>query len=118
MSSKKNYNKISTDAAKANVETKNVVETAEEPETKVEVKEEAPAIKVTYGVVSGCDRLNVRSKPNIKSDVICTILKGTEVVVAESGSTKDFYEVHSKDQANSTEGFHGFCMKQYVTIKK
>ena len=112
---KKNYNKISTEAAKANVEIETVETVVEEVVTPV--VEETP-VEVIYGVVDNCVRLNVRTKPNIKSDVICVIPQGTKVVVGKKYSTQAFYEVHSVDNGDATEGFHGFCMKKYITIKK
>ena len=114
--SKKNYNKISTEAAKVNVEPE-IVETVTE-EVLEPVVEESPKVEVIYGVVDNCARLNVRSKPNIKSEVVCVIPAGLKVVVAKMGTTAGFYEVHSVDNGGATEGFHGFAMKKYITIKK
>ena len=115
-SKKKNYNKISTEAAKANAEVE-IVEPVTEEVTEP-VIEEAPKVEVIYGIVDNCARLNVRSKPNIKSEVVCVIPQGLKVVVAKMGTTAGFYEVHSVDNGDATEGFHGFCMKKYITIKK
>ena len=126
--SKKNYNKISTDAAKSNVE----VETVAEPITEEVVDGSGmtegesvigpsitnPETKIIYGIVDNCVRLNVRSKPNVKSEVVCVIPAGLKVVVSKMGTTDGFYEVHSVDNGEATEGFHGFCMKNYILIKK
>lgn len=120
-SKKKNYNKISTEAAKANAELEKVEETVTESvveEVTEPVIEEAPKVEVIYGVVDNCARLNVRVKPNIKSDVVCVIPAGLKVVVCKEHSTQAFYEVHSVDNGDATEGFHGFAMKKYITIKK
>lgn len=119
--SNKNYNKISTEAAKAHVEPEKVEETVMEETTETVVEPviaEEPKVEVIYGVVDNCARLNVRSKPNIKSEVVCVIPAGLKVVVAKMGTTGGFYEVHSVDNGEATEGFHGFCMKKYITIKK
>lgn len=117
--SKKNYNKISTEAAKANVEAETVESVVEEAVITAEpIVEVAPKEKVIYGVVDNCARLNVRSKPSTKSEVICVIPAGLKVVVSKMGTTGGFYEVHSVDNGEATEGFHGFCMKKYITIKK
>lgn len=102
-----NYNKMSTD--KVEKETTDVnVET-------VTNAEEQSETKVIFGVVSNCEKLNVRSKPNIKSDIICVIKKGDKIIIAESGSTNDFYEVHSVE--SEEVGFHGFCMKEFITVE-
>lgn len=110
MSNKKNYNKISTEKAKAEVveEVEAVVETVEAVEVVEEVVEE-PVVMI--GVVANCEKLNVRSKPNVKSDVVCIITKGTEVEIQEANSSKDFYNVIG-------DGFNGFCMKKYISVKK
>lgn len=115
--SKKNYNKISTEAAKANAEVEKVEETVIE-EVAEPVIEAIPEVKVIYGIVANCAKLNVRSKPDIKSQVVCVVTAGLEVVVVEDEAYGDFYEVHSIDNGDATEGFHGFCMKKYITIKK
>ena len=108
---KKNYNKISTEAAKANVEVE-TVETVEEPVTELVAKQ--PENRIVIGVVSNCTRLNVRYTPNIKSNVVKVLDAGTEVEI-EDDERKDFYEVCA---VAGTEYFHGFCMKKYITIKK
>ena len=106
MSSKKNYNKISTDKVKT--ESENLAPVVEE--SLVDAPAE-PVIKNKIGVVCNCEKLNVRSKPTTKSDVVCIIAKGTEVEINDDKSTKGFYNVTSKD-------FTGFCMKQYISIKE
>lgn len=113
---KTNYNKMSN---KPKEDVKKEVEPVVE-EVTVEVEEtavEAPEVEVIYGTVAGCDKLNVRSKPSTNGEIICVIPKGTKIVVAELGSTKDFYEVHSIDDGNATVGFHGWCMKKYISVK-
>lgn len=114
---KTNYNKMSN-KAKEDVK-KDIEPVVEEVTVDAEpiVEEPVLEVKVVYGTVVDCEKLNVRSKPSIKGDIICVITKDTKVVVAESGSTKDFYEVHSIDDANVTVGFHGWCMKKYISVK-
>lgn len=115
--SKKNYNKISTEAAKANVEAEIVEETVTE-EVVEPIVEEEPKVEVIYGIVDNCARLNVRSKPNIKSEVVCVIPAGLKVVVDKVDVKGNFYKVSSVNNGNASEGFNGFCMKNYITIKK
>lgn len=71
-----------------------------------------PAPAPVIGVVTGCKRLNVRSKPSKESAIITTIVAGDKVTigVTENG----FYEVHSIDRV---PGFHGFCMEDFITIE-
>ena len=110
MSNKKNYNKISTDKVKNESENLDAVVEESKVDTPVE-----PVIENKIGVVCNCEKLNVRSKPTTKSDVVCVIPKGTEVEINKDKSTKAFYSVVSK---SDTEGFTGFCMKQYISIKE
>lgn len=116
--SKKNYNKISTEAAKANIEPEKVetVVNNEGDEVKViETSEGTVVLPAVVGVVTGCSRLNVRSKPNIKSDVLEIVDAGKEFAIDERKSTNAFYAVYSY---NSGERVEGFVMKKYITIKK
>ena len=128
--SKRNYNKISTEAAKANVESEKVEETLTDEvidgsgltasEVSGEIKMTNPAadtVKVTYGIVDNCARLNVRTKPNIKSDVVCVIPAGLKVKIVDD-SRRDFYEVYEVVSEPSQIPFRGFCMRKYITLKK
>lgn len=99
--SKKNYNKISTENA-------SVEEVTPVEETVETVEPAAPVVVI--GVVTGCKKLNVRTKPNKKSDVVCVIDADTKVEIDEDASSRDFYKVKSKN-------FTGYCMKKFITIK-
>lgn len=107
--SKTNYRKMSEQKPVETPVVQEVVdEVVEAPvENVVEVPVEKP--KVITGVVSGCERLNVRSNPDASADVLCTIDRGTEVVIDKKGSTKDFYKICT------AAGVDGFCMKQFIT---
>lgn len=86
-----------------------VEETVEEvviPEVKEKVEP-----KTLRGIVTGCSKLNVRIKANVKADVVSVIDAKTEVVVYPDESTKDWYKVLIKGVNE------GFCMKKFITIK-
>ena len=107
---KTNYNKMSN---KPKEDVKNEIEVVvEETETEAPTPEKKPAKKVKIGVVSNCSKLNVRTNPHPNAHVELIIDKGTEVVI--DGSEGDFYFVR-KD--NTTNGFNGWCMKKYISIK-
>lgn len=112
--SKTNYNKM---ANKANVEPE-VVETGsleiEQTTTEIEepVAKKEPKNKVKKGVVVDCVKLNVRSNPHPNAHVELTIDKGTEVEITDSNG--DFYFVR---KATATEGFNGWCMKKFISVK-
>ena len=67
--------------------------------------------KALIGVVTGCTRLNVRKKPNVKADVVKVIDAKDEVQIFENESNKEWYWVVTKDETT------GFCMKKFITVK-
>lgn len=85
------------------------------PEEVVELKDEEVAeVNVDgnlTGVVSGCEKLNLRKEANKGSDVISVLNKDTELTVNPAESTEDFYKVCGPN------GVEGFCMKKFITIK-
>lgn len=81
-------------------------------ETIEEQIEEVAVAPELRGVVCKCDRLNVRKKPNGDADVICVINKGTNVLINEEKSTKDFYAVEVNPHTS------GYCMKKYLAIEQ
>lgn len=87
------------------------VEPAEE-QISEEVVDAAVELKPVIGIVSNCERLNIRKQPSIKSEVAATIEAGSEVGIALDESTKDFYKVYYID-----DGVEGYCMSKYITIK-
>ena len=114
---KKNYNSMSktTNRVEETIETKQVNE-----ETKVE---ETKEVKKLFGVVSNCEKLNVRKHPNIKSEVESVIGKGVEVEITNIPSTKDFYPVivkvnESEDSLSEDQYVKGYCMKKYISVKE
>lgn len=105
MAKRTNYNKISTETA---VEEKmETVATPEEP-----VIEEAPAVKIVKGIVSGCLKLNVRKEAKKDAGVLAVIDVKTKVEVEPDNSTDKWYKVITKD------GVEGYCMKEFITLKK
>lgn len=73
-------------------------------------EEELIEVKTSFGIVTGCSRLNVRKKPNEKADVIKVINANDKVMIFDDESTKDWYKV-------TVSGVEGFCMKRFITIK-
>ena len=108
---KTNYNKMSN---------KTTEDVAIKPEVIIEevvvdtepVVEKKPVKKVKKGVVVDCVKLNVRTNPHLNAHIETTIDRGTEVEITDSNG--DFYFVR-KDA--TTEGFNGWCMKKYISVK-
>ena len=101
-----NYNKMSTEPKVEEVKEEIVETVSEVEETKEDVT--APNEIYSYGTVFNCERLNMRSKPNKQSDVVCVLNKGDEVKVGRCEA--DFYEVTFGE-------FKGFCMQEFIEIK-
>lgn len=64
------------------------------------------------GVVSNCDRLNVRTEPSVDATIVCEITKATEVEIDTEKSTDDFYKI------STASGIDGYCMRKYITDKQ
>ena len=113
MSNRTNYNKAYNKATQKPNEEQIAVVKSSDAETVVEsqvVEEpavEAPMVETTVGVVSNCDRLNVRSQPSLSAPVVTVLDKGTEIEVDLGKSANDFYAVKG-----------GYCMIKYITLKQ
>ena len=93
----------------AKKETKKVNEEALEEVQDAVIEEATP--EFAEGVVSGCTKLNVRNKPNIKAKPLTEIPAKSKVRIELEASTDEWYKV-------VTEGcVQGYCMKKYITLK-
>lgn len=100
---------ILTDLADANIIDGSTVEMIEEPVE--EVEEPVEEVETVIGVVSGCERLNLRKESSKDSNILVVLNKGVELVVSPEESTEDFYKVVTE------AGVEGYCMKKFITIK-
>jgi uncharacterized protein YgiM (DUF1202 family) len=66
----------------------------------------------TFAKVVGCEKLNVRNKPSITGNVLCTVAKNDVLTIDERKSTKEWYSV------TTASGINGFCMRKYVGLEK
>lgn len=71
----------------------------------------APKKDNKIGVVTGCEKLNVRVSPKITADVLTVIEKGTEVTLYDKQTNSDWFKVRVNDELK------GFCMKKYITVQ-
>ena len=99
-------NKQSKPVVDAPVETEVIEEVVEE----VEVLTEETVSKPVIGVVSNCDRLNVREKPFKGANVLTILGGGCDIIINEHLSTETFYHVQTR------HGIQGFCQKDYISI--
>lgn len=70
-----------------------------------------PLAEPRIGHVINCEKLNVRSEPDIGVNVVTTITKDSQILVDESRSTDKFYHV------SIATGAQGFCMKKYIELE-
>ena len=91
-----------------------IEETVTEPTDEVneeDVMEDESTAEFVFGTVTGCKKLNIRTKPVVNPSNIITIVDaGTMVMVDPEGETGEWYKVVT---ANDVEGY---CMKEFVTI--
>lgn len=76
--------------------------------------EESSKKESKVGVVSNCQKLNLRRSPLKDSDganIITELLPGIAVVIDEDESTPNFYKVITED------GLEGYCMRQFIEVK-
>ena len=67
-------------------------------------------VEIKTGVVTDCIKLNVRTEPNLKAEVLCELECLSRVVINEEESTDEFYKVYT------SAGIEGFCMKKYIAV--
>ena len=110
--SKRNYTNYAKKYAEKSVEPE-VVETADVELTEADPVETEPVAPTpVYGIVSGCNSLNIRKEPNRNAEVLCVETIKAIVAVDLDKSTDEWDAVCTKD------GVDGFCMKQYITLGK
>lgn len=86
------------------------VEEIEQVEPVEETEQVESASEPLRGVVVNCDRLNVRASADPESEVLCTINALDEVLIDESGTTYEFYNVYTET------GVEGYCMKKFIAV--
>lgn len=111
-SDNKKKNKIFVDESTAATFDESQEEVLKVDETVENATEVVTEVTSQIGVVSGCNKLNVREKANKDSKSLCVIDKNTEVEIdLNASTTEEFYKVCT------SSGIKGYCMKQYITVK-
>lgn len=99
-------NNVDEELESTSIEPSEEVEIEVVAESKKETEPETKAYDL--GVVSGCNKLRVRSEPRFGVNVICEIEQGTRVMIDRSESTFDYYKIYTES------GIEGFCNKSYI----
>lgn len=109
----KHYNnqKPSTEAKVEEV-VEEIVETPVEDTVEEQIEETKEIIKkeVIIGVVTGCNKLNVRKSPSPKADKVATVEADSKLMIDMDESTAEYYKVYTES------GIDGYCVKEYVTV--
>lgn len=110
-----NQNRSDSNPVQNSDENQNEVAASVDEESDVKVTdtitEEPKAVEAKIGIVSNCERLNVRMFPQPTAKPVCVINRGTSVEINEHATTANFYGVRTAD------GIEGFCMKDYITLQ-
>lgn len=74
-------------------------------------EESTPVVSELVGVVSNCERLNIRQAPVVGPNVVEVVNVGSELKIIDSMSNDEWLEVCT------AAGINGYCMKKFVSIK-
>lgn len=124
-----NYSNVSSN--KKNKESKAVVPTINNAQKQVIEDEDkivtpttnneqtnTPESKVTVdpiiGYVSNCEKLNIRNAPDLDSEILIVVNKGTKVEISEELSNDEFYSVTAYCPDDIT--VIGYAMKDFITL--
>lgn len=77
----------------------------------VETVETVALPTTVEGVVVNCAKLNVRSKPDISSDVVCVLDVMSEMEIDVEKSNEDWFYVCT------AIGVEGYCMRRFVDAR-
>ncbi len=75
-------------------------------------KEDVSTPVISEGIVTNCLKLNLRAEPTADSKVLLELKALDKVTVNMDKSTDEFYNVRS------SSGAKGYCMRQFITIKR
>lgn len=115
----KDYNKISTkqkdEDPKTTVPTINNQSTSDDNDKSTHITDPKTTVKPIIGFVSNCEKLNIRNTPDIDSEILIVVNKGTKVEINEELSNDKFYSVTAYCPNDIT--VIGYAMKDFITIK-
>ena len=67
--------------------------------------------KTVIGIVSGCNKLNIRQESSKTSGIKTEVSANTKLTIDLKKSNDEWYKVSTES------GVTGFCMKKYVTVE-
>lgn len=114
-----NYNNASkkqkNEKTKTAAPTINNAPTSVLEDTQTNALETEVTVDPIIGFVSNCEKLNIRNTPDIDSEILIVVNKGTKVEINEELSTDDFYSLTAYCPEDIT--VIGYAMKNFIEIK-
>ena len=105
--SKKDYTRYSNQPANHEKSQNGVQNPIREPEP---AKQEEPVKVKRVGTVVNCDLLNVRERPSRNAAILCMLSCDSEIEILDEVGA--FYKVLTELD------LEGFCMKDYINVRK
>lgn len=68
--------------------------------------------KEVVGVVTNCDRLNIRKFPKPNAEILCDVAALSNLLIDLNNSTNEWLSVCTET------GIEGYCMKKFVVVKR
>lgn len=75
-----------------------------------DVEDTVETKEIFIGVVTNCNKLNVRQKPN--GEILTVISKGSIVIIDIEDVTDDWYKIFTEDEIS------GYCMAKFIEIEE
>lgn len=60
------------------------------------------------GIVANCAKLNIRSEPDITSDIVCVLSVTSEIEINVNESNNEWFKICT------ATGVEGYCMRKFV----
>ena len=87
-------------------------ELSEVSQTNVEDNSEHIKKELIYGIVSNCEKLNIRRQTSINpTNVVCIINKGDKVRIIDKYAAPNWYKICTN------VGIEGYCMAEFIELK-
>ena len=112
-SKKKEYTNYAAMSAETAVDETPVVDEIVEEEVASEAAPEETVVeepKPMYGVVTRCERLNVRNHPSTTAGIVTVLNEGTKVHINIEGDSAEWHYISTES------GISGYCMARYIKI--
>ena len=66
------------------------------------------AASVTIGVISNCEKLNIRKTPEVSDNIIKILEAGTEIKIDPTFESIEYYKICDEE---------AYCMKKFIKLQ-